>query len=245
VTARVIARSSQPFLDTLVLNAGRQNGVKPGQAVVDARGMLGRVYVAGQHTSWVIVLDDLNSRIPVQVRPGNVQAILAGNNASEPTLEALPQRAQLKNDAEVVTSSDGGLLPAGLPVGALVLTGREAKVALYADAGSAEDVRILDFSAPGEPMPKPSDRDLPVPAKLEPPATTSIAEETVTNKPPPAPPAKATVHVIAGPRETAAASARVGTKVTHLRSEPAPDSVDGEPAREPPPDDQTDNQDNQ
>jgi rod shape-determining protein MreC len=245
VTARVIARSSQPFLDTLVLNAGRQNGVKPGQAVVDARGMLGRVYVAGQHTSWVIVLDDLNSRIPVQVRPGNVQAILAGNNASEPTLEALPQRAQLKNDAEVVTSSDGGLLPAGLPVGALVLNGGEARVALYADAASAEDVRVLDFNAAVEPMPKPSDQDLPAPAKLEPPATTSVAEETVTAKPAPAAPPKAPVHVRTVPRTTAAASGPVHTKVTHLRPEPPPAATDQEPAREPAPDDQTDDQDNQ
>src|SRR5256885_10147222 len=40
VTARVIARSSQPFLETIVLNAGRRNGIRAGQAVVDARGLL-------------------------------------------------------------------------------------------------------------------------------------------------------------------------------------------------------------
>jgi rod shape-determining protein MreC len=168
VTAQVIARSSQPFLETIVLNAGRRSGVRPGQAVVDARGMLGRIYVVGDHTSWVVLLNDLNSRIPVQLEPGNVQAILAGNNTSEPSLDALPPNVQLKSGGEIVTSGDGGLLPAGLAIGVLMLKGREAKVALYADPLSSDEVRILDFKSPVEPMPKPADT-LPVPAKLEPP----------------------------------------------------------------------------
>jgi rod shape-determining protein MreC len=168
VTAQVIARSSQPFLETIVLNAGRRNGVKAGQAVVDSSGLLGRIYVVGDHTSWVVLLNDLNSRIPIRVRPGNVEAILAGNNTSEPSLDALPPNATLKRGGDVVTSGDGGLLPAGLPVGVLALRSHEAKVALYADPLNTDEVRILDFKSPIEPMPKPAD-NLPVPAKLEPP----------------------------------------------------------------------------
>jgi rod shape-determining protein MreC len=176
VTARVIARSSQPFLETVVLDVGKHDGVKPGQAVVDARGLLGRIYAAGERTSWVILLDDLSSRIPVVIRPGNVQAILAGTSASEPNLEALPQNHHLKSGAEVVTSGDGGLLPAGLPVGLLALKGSNAKVSLYADPLAADDVRVVDFSSPMEQMPKPSDKDLPAPDKLKPTAPQSADE---------------------------------------------------------------------
>ena len=60
-----------------------RNGVKPGQAVVDARGMIGRIYLAGDHTSWVILLTDLNSRIPVTIEPGNAQAIMVGDNTRD------------------------------------------------------------------------------------------------------------------------------------------------------------------
>lgn len=165
MTAKVIARSSQPFLETIVLNAGRRQGVKAGQAVVDARGLLGRIYVAGDHTSWVILVNDLNSRIPVLIRPGNVQAILTGDNTSEPALEALPQNTKLKNGAEIVTSGDGGLLPEGLPVGLLKVSGVETKVQLYAEPLTAEEVRVLDYKSPIEPMPKPSDKELPGPAQ--------------------------------------------------------------------------------
>jgi rod shape-determining protein MreC len=187
VTAKVIARSSQPFLETIVLDAGRQNGVRPGQAVADARGMLGRIYVSGQRTSWVILIDDLNSRIPVLIRPGNVEAILAGNNSSEPTLEALPPNVRLKGGSEVVTSGDGGLLPAGLPVGLLRLDRAEVKVTLYADPLGSDEVRILDYKSPIETMPKPSDRDLPPPFNKPAPPPVEQAQSSPEPKPPQAP----------------------------------------------------------
>jgi rod shape-determining protein MreC len=206
--------------------------------------MLGRVYVAGQHTSWVVVLDDTNSRIPVQIRPGNLQAILAGNNASEPTLEALPARAQLRNDAEVVTSGDGGLLPAGLPVGIVVINGREAKVALYADPGSAEDVRILNFSAPVEPMPKPSDQDLPAPAKLEPPATASVAEEMVSKRTP-AQETKPAVHITAAPHASPAAVNKIPGDAAQPRDGTSVEGTGRDKGRQSPPNTTTDDQTNQ
>src|SRR6201996_8435620 len=67
VLARVIGRASRPFLQTMILDAGRENHALPGQAVVDARGMTGRIYLTGQRTSWVILITDLNSRITVTI----------------------------------------------------------------------------------------------------------------------------------------------------------------------------------
>src|SRR5580700_2851815 len=96
VMAQVIGRSSRPFQQTMILDAGKSNGVKPGQAVVDSRGMIGRIFIAGDHTSWVILLTDLNSRIPVTIEPGNIQAIMAGDNSSEPSIEVVSQRAQIQ-----------------------------------------------------------------------------------------------------------------------------------------------------
>ncbi len=52
VLARVIGRASRPFLQTMILDAGKRHKVMPGQAVVDARGMIGRIYLTGQRTSW-------------------------------------------------------------------------------------------------------------------------------------------------------------------------------------------------
>ena len=172
-TARVIGRASHPFLDTMIIDAGKQEGVKPGQAVVDARGMIGRIFLSGERTSWVLLLSDLNSRIPVTVQPGNIQAIMAGDNTPNPTLDTLATTTPLKVGDQVVTSGDGGLIPPGLPVGVLVADGRGFRVALLADAGASQDVRIVDFKLPPEQPPAPSPNDLPASVaglKPEPPA---------------------------------------------------------------------------
>jgi rod shape-determining protein MreC len=163
-TARVIGRATKPFIETMILDAGKSEGVKPGQAVMDARGVVGRIYLAGQHTAWVILLTDLNSRIPVTVEPGNVQAIMAGDNSQAPSIDPMTQGVALQNGAQVVTSGDGGLLPPGLPIGTLVEDNGQFRVALLADPGSAEDVQILDYKAPPGNAPSPTPQDLPATA---------------------------------------------------------------------------------
>ena len=153
VLARVIGRASRPFLQTMILDAGRGDHALPGQAVMDARGMIGRIYLTGQRTSWVILLTDLNSRIPVTIAPGNVQAIMTGDNTAMPALDMVSHTVTLHAGDQVTSSGDGGLLPAGLPIGTVVTDGTGWRVALLADAAASQDVEILNFSKPPEALP--------------------------------------------------------------------------------------------
>jgi rod shape-determining protein MreC len=55
---------------------------------------------------------------------------------------------------QVTSSGDGGLLPAGLPIGTVVPDNNGGyRVALLADAASSQDVEILNFSKPPEELP--------------------------------------------------------------------------------------------
>lgn len=165
VTARVIGRASRPFLETMIVDAGSANGVKPGQAVVDARGMIGRIFISGRRTAWVILLTDLNSRIPITIEPGNVQAIMAGDNSPAPVIEIVSQNAVLKAGSQAVSSGDGGVLPPGLPIGTITGDAQSGfRVSLLADAASSQDVAILDYKHPPETPPAPSANDLPAAA---------------------------------------------------------------------------------
>ena len=169
VAAHVIGRASRPFLNTMILDAGRKQLVRPGEAVVDDRGMIGRIFLTGDHTSWVILLTDLSSRIPVSIQPGNVQAMLAGDNSPSPTLEVSALGARLREGQQVVTSGDGAILPAGLAIGRLHWDGQQMRAALFSDAGRADDVRVLDLKVKAEQLPTPTTADLPVTAaKLAP-----------------------------------------------------------------------------
>jgi len=182
VLARVIGRANRPFLQTMILDAGRNNHVLPGQAVMDARGMIGRIYLTGNRTSWVILLTDLNSRIPVTVasssgKVGNIQAMMTGDNRAQPSLELVSRTVTLHAGDQVTSSGDGGLLPAGLPIGTVVADGADGwRVALLADAGSSQDVEVLNFSKPPE----------------APPASAQLPAEAAGLKPQAPPPAPVT-----------------------------------------------------
>ena len=195
VLAHVIGRASRPFLQTMVLDAGTTHGVKPGEAVVDASGMIGRIYLAGNHTSWVILLTDLNSRIPVSIASGNgrsLQAIMTGDNSAMPLLDTLSQIVTLHEGDQVVSSGDGGLLPPGLAIGSLVKTSDGYRVALLANAASSEDVEVLGFRKAPDALPDVSDAQLPAVAAGLKPAPPPAAQTTVPPVAVPLPPQAAT-----------------------------------------------------
>lgn len=186
VSAKVIGRAHHPFMYTLILDAGRSNAVKPGQAVTDERGVIGRIFIVGEYTSWVIPLTDINSRIPVSVGAGEVQALLAGNNKRYPALESISPGGRIKDGDPVISSGDGGIVPAGLHIGIVVARGKEYRVALYADHSSVQDVVILDYMKPLEQPRRAGLQDLPVTAAGLPPAVPPEDEAAQDDKPPPA-----------------------------------------------------------
>jgi rod shape-determining protein MreC len=209
VLARVIGRANRPFLQTMILDAGRNNHVLPGQAVMDARGMIGRIYLTGNRTSWVILLTDLNSRIPVTIasssgKAGNIQAMMTGDNRVQPSLELVSRTVILHAGDQVTSSGDGGLLPAGLPIGTVVADGSDGwRVALLADAASSQDVEVLNFSKP--PEAPPASAQLPAEAAgLKPQAPPPAPATTVTPAPPATPAAKPPVTATPKPQSTQA-----------------------------------------
>jgi len=201
VLARVIGRASRPFLRTMILDAGRSHKVLPGQAVMDARGMIGRIYLTGQRTSWVILLTDLNSRIPVTVAPRNVQAMMTGDNTANPILNLMSHTVTLHAGDQVTSSGNGGLLPAGLPIGTVMPDGAGGwRVALLADAAASQDVEILNFSKPPEALP--ATAQLPAEAAGLKPQAPPPPQTAAAPTPPAAPPKP---KPVAPPAEPAAA----------------------------------------
>ena len=126
-----------------------------GQAVADDRGLIGRIYLTGERTSWVILLTDLSSRVPVMIESSQRRAILAGDNTPTPALDldlaggtATPDTA--KPGDRVLSTGDGGLLPAGVPVGVVIEEGGDLRVALFA-ANAGDYVRVLEYGVPAPP----------------------------------------------------------------------------------------------
>ena len=148
-TVRVIATSSGAFVHSALLEGGTEQGIRIGQPVMNAGGVLGRIVEAGKRTSRVLLLNDVNSRIPVVVGASQTRAILAGDNSTNPRITMLPQGAVIAPGDEILTTGVGGMFPRGLKVGVASDRARGPRADLDASLGDLEYVSVLLFDNPG------------------------------------------------------------------------------------------------
>lgn len=150
ISARVIADTGGTFVRSMLVNAGRRHGVRVGLPVVVGEGLIGRVVDIGQRSSRILLIDDLNSRIPVFVGPDRDRAVLAGDNSLQPKLIYLAANAQLRQGARIMTSGQGGVFPPGIPVGAVSSIGANGiRVETFVTTSELEYVRIIDYGLAG------------------------------------------------------------------------------------------------
>lgn len=181
VTGVVLADSGSPFRQSVLLNVGARDGIRDGWATMDGIGLVGRISGVGERTARVILLTDSNSRIPVTVQPSGQKALLAGDNSSLPPLEFLDDADLVRPGDRVVTSGDGGMLPAGLLVGQVAMgTDRRLRVVLSADYERLEFLRVLR-SHELQPITDPGALIAPPPAPPEPEAETGEGSQPATD----------------------------------------------------------------
>ena len=150
IAARVVADSGGAFAHSLILNAGDLAGVRKGQAAVTGDGLIGRVSGVGRRSSRLLLITDLNSRIPVVIESTRTRAVLAGTNSGRPRLIHLPTGAIIAKGDRVVTSGHGGAFPSGLPIGVVsASTDGIFDVQPYVNRDRLEYVRILDYGLQG------------------------------------------------------------------------------------------------
>ena len=135
LASRVIADTGGAFARSLLLDQGLRAGVERGMAAITNQGVVGRVQTAGSNSSRLLLLTDINSRIPAMLEKNSERLVVAGNNQSRPELQYLrPEVPAMVGDL-VVTSGVGGLFPAGLPLGTVAEVvmdddGRRARVVM-------------------------------------------------------------------------------------------------------------------
>ncbi|MGC6530672.1 MAG: rod shape-determining protein MreC [Candidatus Puniceispirillaceae bacterium] len=116
VTARAIAAPGGSFSHSLLLEVADDNIVR-GNAVVNADGLVGYIIEVGNKYARVLLISDVNSKIPVLLSSSSWPALALGQNSKQLRLDFLPLESKPKLGELVLTSGHGGILPAGVPVG--------------------------------------------------------------------------------------------------------------------------------
>ncbi len=157
INAFVIGEANDAYAHSMIVNAGAKEGVIRGYAAVDERGIVGRIVDVSPNAARILLLNDVQSRIPVFVEGSFVEGLLVGRSTAEPTI-AITKLANgdlIQPGQRVITSGAGGVLPRGLAVGVIAdVTNKEATVDLAADYARSRMVRIINYKFPDvEPTP--------------------------------------------------------------------------------------------
>ena len=120
VTARAIAAPGSSFSHTMMITHGTDKRIQRGDPVVTADGLVGYIIEVSKRHSWVLMLSDVNSRLPILLSTSSWPGLAIGQNSDMLSLSFLPLEAEPKENELVLTSGHGEVLPPGLPVGRVV-----------------------------------------------------------------------------------------------------------------------------
>ncbi len=144
VTARAIAAPGSSFSHTMMITHGTDKRIHRGDPVVTADGLVGYIIEVSKRHSWVLMLSDVNSRIPILLSTSSWPGLAIGQNSDVLSLSFLPLEAEPKENELVLTSGHGEILPPGLPVGRVTKgVGREYYIQPVVDLRKVSFVSIL------------------------------------------------------------------------------------------------------
>ena len=139
VLSKVLIDKDSPYLKSIIINRGSKSGILKGMPVMDKEFLVGRIVETNYLSSRVLLLNDLNSRIPVIFGKEGVQAILEGTGGSKPSLEYLPEGYVIQKGIDVFTSGKDGIFLPGSPIGT---TTEEGEVELFSESSQLSFVKV-------------------------------------------------------------------------------------------------------
>jgi rod shape-determining protein MreC len=121
VVGEILYDARDPFTRKIILNRGSQQGVAPGQPVIDDIGIVGQVTRVFPFTSEVTLLTDKDQAIPVQVLRNGLRSVAYGRGqAGVLDLRFMAANADIQKGDALVTSGIDGVYPPGLSVASVL-----------------------------------------------------------------------------------------------------------------------------
>ena len=120
IFVKVIEDIQSLYSKTIIVNAGENMNIKLGDAAFTSKGLIGSVIEVYEKYSRILLISDINSKIPVRIGENNVKAIITGNNTNKIKLLYMKNNIDIFDGDIVYTSGDGGYFYPGIPIGVLI-----------------------------------------------------------------------------------------------------------------------------
>ena len=142
ISARIMLDKHSPYLNSFIINSGSNKNIKNGMAALHGKNFIGRIVDVNFFSSRIILISDLNSKIPIITEPSASHAILSGHGKNKPTLEYLPENHKIKNGDKIYTSGKEGIFSPGFPIGEVKIEDNVLKVNLFSDLNQINFVNV-------------------------------------------------------------------------------------------------------
>jgi len=143
IIAKVLIDKQSPFLRSIIVNKGSKDNIKLGMAVLDGEFLVGKIVEVNFTTARVLLLSDLNSKIPVTIEPEGYQSILSGTGKNDGVIQYSKEKISLEDGNTVYTSGSGAIFKSGIPVGKI--RGKR-NVNYLSDFSQLRFVKIISFA---------------------------------------------------------------------------------------------------
>ena len=142
LSARVMLDKQSPYLNSFIINIGSNKNIKNGMAVLDGKNFVGRIVDVNFFSSRVLLVSDLNSKIPVIIEPSGNHAILSGGGTNITNLIYVPDNHNIQDGDKVYTSGKEGIFSTGIPIGEVKKENDLFKVNLFSDLSQITFINI-------------------------------------------------------------------------------------------------------
>jgi len=143
VIAKVILDKQSPFLKSVILNKGTKSNLKKGMAVLHKSNMVGRIVEVNYLSSRALLVNDLNSKIPVKIQPSGENAIMTGEGNNIASLDFLPKISTIEEGNIAFTSGSDGIFIDGIPIGKIKKIEEKYYVEFFTDLNQVNFVTVI------------------------------------------------------------------------------------------------------
>ena len=155
LAAQVILRDPSGWFESVIIDKGKDSGLKVNMPVVNARGVVGRLVSVSADYAKVLLIIDQNSSVDCIIQRSRDGGILKGLSSDVCRLDYVLETSDVEVGDKVVTSGLGGVYPKGLDVGEVLTVVstegelfRDVKVRPMVDFSKLEELLVILEEAP-------------------------------------------------------------------------------------------------
>ena len=146
ITSRIVANFSNKFIGTILIKSDETENLFIDMPAAGPKGILGRVSSLDNKVARVLLLNNINSRLPVSISEDAYQGIMIGQGQNNPIIEYVREYKNIEVGDLVTTSGKGGIFPPYLVVGQVTrIKGERIEVELIEDVSQLTHIILLNY----------------------------------------------------------------------------------------------------